>query len=577
VPALRAPAAALLVAAAAALPYARTLPVPFQLDDYFSLVEDPTVHARSLSPSALAPAVAGFPLHRWLPRLTLAVNHALGGLEPAGYHLLNLALHLASALAALALAGEVLARTDPALDPSRRRRAALLAALLFAVHPLQTSAVTYVVQRMAVLAGLLALLSLHAWARARRSPGGEGPSARARAAWLAWAGAAAFLALSSKENAAALPLLVVAFEALVVGGLAARLRRHPLPAAAAALAAVAAVALAAARYPLERAADSPVPALALGERLLSQPRVLLHYLGRVAVPWPGWLHLEYGLAPSRGLLEPPATLAAMLALAALVAAAWWLRRRAPVVAFGVAFFLLALLVEQTVLPIDLAFEHRLYLPLFGLALAAGWGLERAAARVGPGRRWGPWPVALPLLLLLAAGAVARNEAWRDPVRLLGQDVAAWPGLPRPLLNLGAALFERGDLPGAEAALRRLVALDPSDARGWSNLAQLAVARGDPAAAIGLAERGVEADRDCFSCRQNLGAALLLAGQPERAVEALRGALLVRPEEPLAWAAYATALRAAGRPEEALAAARRAVALDPASPAARQALLQAMGR
>jgi hypothetical protein len=195
VPALRAPAAALLVAAAAALPYARTLPAPFQLDDQFSLVEDPAVHARSLAPEALAPAVDGFPLHRWLPRLTLAANHALGGLEPAGYHLVNLALHLAGALAALALAGRLLAQAAPDLEPARRRRAALLAALLFAVHPLQTSAVTYVVQRMAVLAGLFALLALHAWARARQAPGGP-----ARWGWLAWAGVAAFLALSSKQR-----------------------------------------------------------------------------------------------------------------------------------------------------------------------------------------------------------------------------------------------------------------------------------------------------------------------------------------------------------------------------------------
>ncbi|HET8733422.1 MAG TPA: hypothetical protein VFM45_06570, partial [Anaeromyxobacteraceae bacterium] len=424
----RAAAAALLVAAAALLPYARTGPVPYYLDDRFVLVEGTSLHAADLSLASLAPALEGFPLHRWLPRLTLAVGHALHGLAPAGHHLVNALLHAAAALAALALAGEALRRADPGLDPARRRRAALLAALLFAVHPLQTSAVTYLVQRMAVLAGLFALLALWAWARARRAAG------RARAGWLAGAAAAAFLAISSKESAAALPLLVLAWEGLVEGGLAARLRRHAAAAGAALAAAAAGLALAASRYPLMRAPGSPVPDLTLSERLLTQPRVLAGYLGRVLAPWPGWLHLEYGLEPSRGLLDPPATLAALLLLAGLVAAAAALHRRWPPVAFGIAFFLLALTVEQTVLPIDLAFEHRLYLPLFGAALAAGWGLERAAA----GWRAGPWPVAAPLLLLLAAGTAARNEAWRDPAVLLGQDAAAWPRLGRPLLNLGAA-------------------------------------------------------------------------------------------------------------------------------------------
>lgn len=565
-PAPRAPvAAALLVAAAAALPYARTLPVPYQLDDWFALVDDPAVHAADLSPGALAPAVQGFPLHRWLPRLTLAVNHALGGLAPAGYHLVNLVLHAVAALLALGLALEALARAAPDLAPDRRRRAALLAALLFAVHPLQTSAVTYVVQRMAVLAGLFALAALLAWARAGRAEG-----TRARAGWVGLSAGAAFLALSSKESAAALPLLVLAWEGLVVGDLPARLRRHALPVAAAALASLGVLWLAASRYPLERAPDSPVPDLALAERLLTQPRVLAHYLGRVALPWPGWLHLEYGVAPSRGLIDPPATLGAILLLVGLVAAVALLRRRAPAAAFGVALFLLGLAVEQTVLPLDLAFEHRLYLPLFGLALAAGWGLERALGA----RPAGPWPVAGPLVLLLAAGAVARNETWRDPVALLEQDVAAWPALTRPLLNLGAARYERGDLDGAEAALRRLVALDPGDARGWSNLCQVAVARGDAEVAVDAGRRAVAADPACFSCRQNLGAALLTAGDPAAAAEAFRGAALLAPGEVVAWVALSGAHLAAGQRGEALEAARRAVALDPASAAARQALARA---
>ncbi len=556
-----APAAAVLVAAAAALPYARTLDVPFYLDDQFALVEDRGVHAAGFSAGELAPAVEGFPLHRWLPRLTLALNHAAGGLAPAGYHLVNLLLHAAASLAALALAAALLEQAAPGLDPPRRRRAALLAALLFAVHPLQTSAVTYVVQRMAVLAALFTLLTPHPGARARAVPAGPWQG-RARAAWLAWGALAAFLALSSKENAAVLPLLLLAQEGLLVGGLGARLRRHVLPAAAALAVAAAGLALAAARYPLARAPDSPVPDLALAERLLTQPRVVAHYLARAAAPWPGWLHLEYGLDPSRGLLDPPATAAALLLLAALAGGAVALRRRLPVPAYGVGFFLAALVVEQTVLPLDLAFEHRLYLPLFGLALAGGWALERAAGA----RRAGPWPAAAPLLTLLLLGAAARNEAWRDPARLLGQDVAAFPHLTRPLLNLGAALLERGDLAGAEAALRRLVSLDPGEARGWSNLAQLEGARGRPLEAAGLARRGLDADPACWTCRQNLGVALLQAGLAAEAVEALRGAVAAAPDAAVSWSALAAALLGAGRLEESREAAARALALEPGAAA-----------
>jgi tetratricopeptide (TPR) repeat protein len=323
--------------------------------------------------------------------------------------------------------------------------------------------------------------------------------------------------------------------------------------------------------------EKVVSALPLADRLLTQPRVVALYLGRVLLPWPGWLHVEYGITASRGLFDPPATAAALLLVAGLAAAAALLRRRWPVPAFGVAFFLLGLTVEQGVIPLDLVFEHRLYLPLFGLALAAGWALERAADAVGRWPAAGPWPAALPLVLLLAAATAARNEQWRDPVRLYEQDVAAFPWLTRPLLNLGAARFERGDLAGAEAALRRLIELDPLDALAWSNLAQLAVARGDPSAAVQAAERGLAADPDCAPCAWNRAEALLQAGLAAEAAEAYRAVVAASPRVPDAWVGLAEALRLAGRGEEALEAARRAVALDPGSPRSQAALRRASPR
>lgn len=598
--ALRLPAIALLVAAAASAPYARTLPVTFQFDDVPHIAENPAVHALDLSFRSLAPAVTGFPLHRWLARLTFAVNHAFGGLAPAGYHVVNVALHVLAALLVFAFAAEVLARAEPGLGPSPRRRAALFAALLFAVHPLQTMAVTYVVQRMALLSALFGLASLYSWARARR------PGERRRILWLCAAAAGAFLSLSAKENAVVLPLLALAFEGLVVGGLVGRIRRRPLLAAVAATAVAAAAGAAALAYRNEPGVDPTLAALAISDRLLTQPRVLGHYLLRWVLPWPGWLHLDYGVEPSHGLLDPPTTLVAVLCFAAIVAGAVSLRRRLPIVTFGVAFFLLALIVEQSVLPLDLIFEHRLYLPSVGLALAAGWGLERAAPRL----RGGPWVVALPALLLLAAGTVARNEHWRDPVRLHAQDAAAFPQLTRPLLSLGAECIAKGDYDRAEATYRRLLEFDPGDARAWSNLAIVALNRERPAEAIELAQRAVALAPQCAPCRYGYALALLASGSASLALDAYRTAVAVTPtdvrsrtdlgvlllrrgdvDEAVAelrrvveidpgyargWANLSAAQRRAGQRAEALASARTAMALDPESAASVDALKRALG-
>ena len=596
---LRLPAVALLVAVAAALPYARTFSVGFQFDDVPNIVENPAVHALDLSARSLAPAVAAFPLHRWLARLTFAVNHALGGLAPAGYHAVNLALHVLTALLVFALAEELLSRSAAELAPPRRRRAALLAALIFAVHPLQTMAVTYVVQRMAVLSALFSLAALYGWARARR------PGEERRAAWLGGAGLAAFLAMSSKENAAVLPLLLLAFEALVVADLPARVRRRPRIAGAAAAVAIALAAVAAVSYRSELGGDGALPPLPIVDRLLTQPRVLCHYLGRLLFPWPGWLHLDYGLLPSRGLLDPPTTLASILLIGLLVAGAVSVRRALPVVAFGVAFFLLALVVEQSVLPLDLAFEHRLYLPSFGLALVAGWGLERA----GEGLRGGPWLVALPLVLLLAGATAARNEDWRDPVRLHAQDAAAFPWLTRSLLSLGAEYRERGELDRAEATYRQLLELDPGDARAWSNLAIVALNRQQPFTALGYARRAVDLAPRCAPCRYTNALALLAAGSTDLALEAYRTAVTVTPNDVRArtdlgvllmrggeldaalqeqqrvvatdpgyargWANLSAAQLRAGQRKAALASARQAVALDPKAASSGEALRRAL--
>ncbi|MCM2334165.1 MAG: hypothetical protein NDI82_09465, partial [Anaeromyxobacteraceae bacterium] len=210
---------ALAVVAAVAVAYGRTLGVPFVFDDLPNIVEEPTVHLLSLDLEGLRRATAGFPAGRWLARLSLALDYRLHGLEPAGYHVTNLAWHALASLLAGLLALEVLGRLDAVrgVAPAARGRTALVTALLFALHPVQTQAVTYVVQRMTSMGAAFALLACWLWLRGRR----EGARAAPR---LAGAAVAAYLAFACKETYVVLPLLVLALEWLVTPGLGARLR-----------------------------------------------------------------------------------------------------------------------------------------------------------------------------------------------------------------------------------------------------------------------------------------------------------------------------------------------------------------
>jgi tetratricopeptide (TPR) repeat protein len=635
---------ALAVIAAAAAAYAGSFAVPLQFDDLPNVVDAPEVHAVGLSPSDLAPAVAGFPGGRWLARASFAVNHAVHGLAPAGYHAVNLALHVLASLLVLSLARallDALAQTappaPPALsDPRDRATAAAIAALLLAVHPVHTQAVTYVVQRMTVMGASFALLAVRLWLAGRDRRG------RARAGLLAAAAVSAWLAFSSKENFVVVPGLVLLVEAVAFPGLLARVRaRRAAVAAGAAALALAGAGLVHLYLPVLRDEAARQAAIPVPARLLSQGRILLHYLSLLALPLPSRLHVDYAFAPSTALLSPPSTVPALLAVAGLAALAVALRRRAPLVTLALGWFGVALAVEQSVLPIDLVFEQRIYFADVGLFVLAG----AAAVALVRAPRVGAWAVAAPIAVLLAAGTIARNERWRDPALLFADEEGTGPGAARGLLTVGSQLRARGRLDEAERVLRRAVALAPDEAGGYVNLGNVALDRGrlDEAEgwyrealsrddrdanawydlAIVLSRRGrvadamdayraaVESDATYTSARVNLallqadagdlpGALATLdlaiardpgsvpartnravlraaagahAGALSDALEATR----LDPRRAWPWVALADVHLAAGRVAEARAAAERALSLEPADAGARRVLARIAGR
>ena len=222
----------------------------------------------------------------------------------------------------------------------------------------------------------------------------------------------------------------------------------------------------------------------VAHRLLSQGRILVDYLSLLALPLPGRLGVDQDFPVSTSLLAPWTTLPALLAIAAVAGVALVFRRRAPVAAFAAGWFFAALSLEQSVLPVDLVFEHRLYFASVGPLLAAG----AAAVRFVRGPRLGAWAVVAPVVVLLAAGTWARNEDWKDPVRLYPVDGEGGPATIRNLLSAGVALM-RGEIgPGgleeySRLHLRYLEYLDGNSGRGdWKKLsleaALYAVSDGD---------------------------------------------------------------------------------------------------
>ncbi|WP_459867864.1 tetratricopeptide repeat protein [Endothiovibrio diazotrophicus] len=419
----------------------------FVFDDGGSITENEWIKIDRLTPAALQGAAGSFhgsPFGRPLVMLTFALDHLAAGLDPAQFKRTNLLIHLANGgllfvlamliLEALRRRGAVAPAVD--LSPRRIRWLALLVTALWLLHPLALTSVLYVVQRMTSLAALFSLvaLALYLWGRLRLLD--------RRAGWPLIAlslGVATPLAVLSKENALLIPLFLLLVEWLILGFSAPAPQRRRLSGLFTVL--VGLPALAVALYLLGH------PALitggyagrpfSLAERVMTEGRVLWFYLRLIVLPsvsQMGLFHDDFPL--SRSLFDPWITLPALVGLVALVLAALWWRRRAPLFAFGVLFFCAGHLMESTVFPLEIAHEHRNYLPMIGILLAVAYYATHPTVVASRARMA---TVAL-LVALLAQLTWVRVGLWSDPWQQSVAEATYHPDSPRAQFELGRSYF-----------------------------------------------------------------------------------------------------------------------------------------
>lgn len=403
----------------------------FTFDDDVSIVANAQVQVEDLSLAALRDAaesgVTG-PLGRPLSMVSFALNHALSGLDPFGYKLTNLVLHGIN-VALVALLARLLLSAHARLPASRVAWIALLAAAAWALHPFNLTGVLYVVQRMTSLSSLFMLAGALSYAAGRaRLVAGRGGWSLILAVPLIWFP----LAVLSKETGALVFVYVLVIEVTFFRFAASRDADRLRLAAFFGLTLGLPLVLAAALFasePMRLLGGYALRDFTLEERLLTEARVVLWYLRMILLPDIRHMGLMLDDFPlSTSLLQPPVTVLAVGALTGLVVTAGLALRRAPLVAFGILWFLAGHLVESTVLPLELAYEHRSYLASFGLLLPVSYYVLRsplAPPRVRLRRVLvGSW------ILLLALGTTLRAEQWSDPHRLLLSEIAHHPRSPR---------------------------------------------------------------------------------------------------------------------------------------------------
>jgi tetratricopeptide (TPR) repeat protein len=549
------------VCAIAVAAYSGSFRVPFLYDDTPTIVENPTL--RHLA-SALFPPNDTTAGGRPVLNLSLAVNYAAGGTSVWGYHAVNLAIHIA---AALALVGIVRRTLAPSLG-SRAWTVAFVSGAIWVSHPLQTEAVTYVVQRGESLMALFYLATLYAFIRFV-----DAGSAR-RSLWACACVAACALGMGTKEVMVSAPLMVFLYDRTFVSGgfraaLSARMGLYP----ALALTWIPLAFLVASTHGRGGTAGTSTGVTSWGYGL-TQFYAVTHYL-RLCF-WPHPLVFDYGTAlasPGVGLLMRS------VAVIALGGLSLWAIVRRPGAGFVGALFFAVLAPSSSLVPVatETMAEHRMYLPL-----AAVVTLVVVAAQRSLGRALLPIGIAVAACLTLATRA--RNEAYRSALSIWTDTVSAYPSNARAHANLGAAWLEApGHLSDAIAEYEASLRLK-DDPEVRNDLGSLYLRTpGSLLQAVGQYEAALRLRPGYAEAHNNLANALSrIPGRLDDAVLEYRRAIEQKPGDAELHANLGSALsRIPGRLPEAVAEYEEALKLQPSSVGAHNnlgnALLRMPGR
>jgi len=502
-----------ILAVAAILTYGNSLSAPFVFDDAHNIVENPHIRLTELSVDGIADAVT-HQTRRPVASLTFALNYYFHGYDVAGYHVVNIAIHILTGF----LMFLMVRRTLGLMHHEKQDMVAALAALVWIVNPVHTQSVTYIVQRMAALATLFFLLALYLYIKGRLRQKAGQPMAPL---FFALCGLSGVLAVLSKQIAATLPVFILLYEWYFfqdVNGEWFKKRLRWIGAALAIIGIFAGIYLGAS--PMEKIlAMYDTQDFTLGQRLLTEPRVIFLYLSLLFFPHPARLNLDYDFPVSVSLVDPFTTLAALLGLAGLLMAAAVTAKRYRLVSFAVLWFFGNLAIESSFLGLALVFEHRTYLPSVFVTAALVWAVFEYVR---------PRPLAVGMLLavtvLFGFWTHQRNAVWADDVVLWRDVVKKSPNLARPWNNLGLALQRQGEVNQAIDIYNRSLLLDPAYVEAYNNLASALIEIGEFRQTIPLLEKALQINPVFRQTYNNIAFVYHQLGEPDLAIHYCRAAL-----------------------------------------------------
>ena len=503
--------AAGLIIVAAIIVYSNTFQVPLQFDDIYHITQKPTI--RDLGNFAKIDVWENVNT-RPLAMFTVALNYRWGEADPVGYHVFNLIFHIIAGWIVYLLSLQILSMKNfrpGRLISENRQYFALLAALLFIVHPLQTQAVTYIIQRITVLSTLFYLLGIYYYLKGRAQQQQTGDW-KDSIKYYVLTLVAFILSLLSKQIAVTFPLALILAEVFFVRDAEGRIQKKFLFPLATVVGIIIVGGLVVVGLPRE---SDEIPR---DVYLFTSLKVMVKYIQMFILPV--GQNLDHDIQASETLFGWK-ELGSLAILGGLIYLAYRQFHKNPLISFGIAWFFVTLLVEQTIIPIkDFMFEHRVYLPSFGLILAALAALFTYLPMVDFRRSKVPGAIFLALLLVVISGiaAHARNKVWQTDLSLWTDAVEKSPNKARPHLWQGIAYTSLQQYDKAKESIDKGIEILPNFPMAYYNRGNIYKDLGDFRKSIEDYDKAIELDPSYMLAYFNRGVVKAKLGRHKQAIE-----------------------------------------------------------
>ena len=515
--------------------YSNSMQAPIVLDGIHTIIENPGIRFTELKWEQIK-NIFNWPRYsnRVLPMFSFGLNYYFGGYSLFGYHIFNLIIHLLAGIFLFLFIQQTL-KIDSSLHKSSLSPEiiAFMAAAIWLAHPLQTNTVTYIIQRMTSMAGMFFILSCLLYAKGRVAWRKKEQKKLKAFVYLISCALAGICAMASKEIAGMLPIILLIYEWVFFQKAKISLSKRKITG----------IVLLGCLFfgiTLLYLGESPLNrlfsgyshrAFSLPERLMTESRVVIYYISLIVFPLSARLNLDYDFPLSASFMDPPTTLLCLSAICMLFLLTVYKFKSDKLIIFSILWFFANLAIESTIIPLEIIFEHRTYLPSMMMVMLIVLLISRTFKK-----KWMAYTILTFILITSMTATYQRNIIWKNEISLWTDCIKKSPDKARIHNILGVKLYEAGLIEQALIHYKKALEIEPFFTSAHLNLGNALAQQGQLQSAIqqyktviAQGQQNIGEHDDFLKAHNNLANRFAELGQEEKAIYHYNEVLRINPD------------------------------------------------